>query len=528
MFVAVSLLSVPIPGVNEPHYLTKARSYVDTDWCANDFFLQSADAHAVFFAVVGPVTQLLTFAETILAGRVLSLMLLAWGWNMLGQQLQLARYQIVAAACAFCLIAASGNFSGEWVIGGFESKVPAYGCALAAVAFWLRAWCDESRRDYAIAGIMAGMAVSWHPVVGLWFCIGIAVTELLLVVLLRLRPASMSLSQNVTAPLLAQLRKLTANGVTFALVSFVFALPGLVPALQVVMTTDVSAEQRDQANYIQVFWRLAHHLDPSTFPARAWIHTGIVAMVFVLGFGCLAWRRRQPVAARSAWWPFIGLLAAAAATAAAGVAIGWHEGPAINAEHWQMRAFLLKFYPFRFFDALLPMATALVLAKALGAFIPRRTELILAGAFVLVTVAFAWRGQAVAPSGYSARTYVEWREACEWLKHNTPADSLIYSPRESFGMKLFAERAEYVCFKDCPQDSAGILEWNQRLWRIHHWSEASYQDKLYQDSDLVDLHDQTEVNYILTKRLGPFASEPVWKNSVWRIYPTLPNSTVVK
>lgn len=522
------MLSVPIPGVNEPHYLTKARSYVDADWCSNDFFLQSADAHAVFFAVVGPVTQVLSFTATIFLGRILSLLLLAWGWNMLGHQLQLNRHQIVVAACGFCLIAATGNFSGEWVIGGFESKVPAYGCALAAVAFWLKAWREESPKEYAVAGILAGQSVSWHPVVGLWFCIGIAVTELLLAFLIRSGQTTLAPSQRIESSLMQRLSNLSVHGMIFASVSFFFALPGLLPALRVVMTTDLPAERRDEANYIQVFWRLAHHLDPSSFPPQAWIHTAIVAMLCVFGLCCFAWRHRKSAPTRSAWWPFIGLLAAAAATAGAGVAVGWHDGRAIDLPNWQLRAFLLKFYPFRFFDALLPMTTALVLAKAIGTFVPQRGRIVFVGAFVTATLAAALQNQPTAPSGYSPRTYTTWLDACQWLKDNTPEDSLIYSPRESFGVKLFAERAEYVCFKDCPQDADGILEWNRRLWKIHHWSEAAYQDQMYQDTDLSTLHEQTGVTHILTKRLGPFTAKPLWQNSVWRIYETVAESSEQK
>jgi hypothetical protein len=518
VFVGVSLLSVPIPGVNEPHYLSKARSFADSEWCRNDFFLQSADAHAVFFAVVGPATKILSSTATILIGRILSLMLLAWGWKMLGQQLQLPKYQIVMAACGFCLIGMTGNFSGEWVIGGFESKVPAYGCALTAVAFWLKAWCSQKKRTYAVAGIMAGLAVSWHPVVGLWFCIGIAATELILAF-----PGAASGAQDsdFTMTLTDRLHNLIMNGITFVVVSICFAVPGLIPALRVVMASDLSREELSQADYIQVFWRLAHHLDPSSFPVQAWIHSAILSGICVGGLVWLAFRNlRTPTVGRSAWWPLIGLLAAAAITAAAGVMIGWHDGKAVDMPNWQLRAFLLKFYPFRFFDALLPVTTALLAAKLLAKHIAERIHRMAVCVLVIATLTAAHQQQPQAPSAYTSGTYAAWMEACVWLKHNTPPDSLIYGPRESFGLKLFAERAEYVCFKDCPQDAAGILEWNRRLWRVHHWSAVAYADQVYQDSDFATLREKTGVTHVLTKRLGPFTAKPVWQNSVWRIYET--------
>ena len=200
--------------------------------------------------------------------------------------------------------------------------------------------------------------------------------------------------------------------------------------------------------------------------------------------------------------------------------IGWHDGKAVDMPNWQLRAFLLKFYPFRFFDALLPVTTALLAAKLLAKHIAERIHRMAVCVLVIATLTAAHQQQPQAPSAYTSGTYAAWMEACVWLKHNTPPDSLIYGPRESFGLKLFAERAEYVCFKDCPQDAAGILEWNRRLWRVHHWSAAAYADQVYQDSDLATLREKTGVTHVLTKRLGPFTAKPVWQNSVWRIYET--------
>lgn len=521
VFLGVSLLSVPVPGVNEPHYLSKARSFAEPSWCQNDFFLQSVDAHAVFFAVVGPVTKWLSFSSTILVGRALSLMLLGWGWTTLGRQLGLSGTRIAISACTLCLVAMTGNFSGEWIIGGFESKVPAYGCAFVAVAWWLRAWQSPTKSQYALAAVMAGLAVSWHPVVGLWFCIGIAVTELLLV--LQRGPHDDTLLQRC--------RALGLHGIVFVAVSFLFALPGLVPALKIALSTNVPVEQRDQANLIQVFWRLAHHLDPSSFPQRAWIHTGVLSALFCTG---LVIRRIQHqrgqraekanwdtfASQRSTWWPMIGLLLASALTAAVGVVIGWYDGHPMEMPDWQLRAMLLKFYPFRFFDALLPVSVAFVLSTLRVKDVPSIVKKTAVGIFVVTTFAAAFWIRPSAPTAYSASTYAGWHEACRWLKLNSPENSVIYGPRESFGLKLFAERAEYVCFKDCPQDAAGILEWNSRLCIMHSWSENAYQDRLFDEADLTRLNQQTGITHILTRRLGPFAIEPVWQKGRWKIYET--------
>ena len=39
----------PVPEVNEAHYLSKAKHYWNPQWCDQDFFCNSADAHQVFY-----------------------------------------------------------------------------------------------------------------------------------------------------------------------------------------------------------------------------------------------------------------------------------------------------------------------------------------------------------------------------------------------------------------------------------------------------------------------------------------------
>src|SRR5579871_6062823 len=63
-FAVFSALRAPVPGVNEPHYLCKARHFWDNGWCSRDPFLQSANAHALFYWTIGWLTQWLTLEQT--------------------------------------------------------------------------------------------------------------------------------------------------------------------------------------------------------------------------------------------------------------------------------------------------------------------------------------------------------------------------------------------------------------------------------------------------------------------------------
>lgn len=534
VFLLYSFCRVPVPGVNEPHYLCKARAFYDSQWCGSDHFLQSSNAHFVFFALVGAATQVLPLAAVAIIGRVISLTLFGVAWSVLGRRLSLSPFAIVLSACCFCCIAMTGNFSGEWVVGGLEGKVPAYGFALLAISFWLDGMQSNARRRYVVAGACAGLSVAFHPVVGLWFCIGIALSEVFLL-LFRRGPSD-------DFPMLAG----TAwgqNGLSFSATAFIVSLPGLLPALLLLMSGDVAADEVDRANYIQVFWRLAHHLDPSTFPSRAWLHTLILTGVCIAG--CVGLRQLHAGSPQFVGWrPWLLLLMASAVFAGAGVAAGWHSGRATDLPDWPWRAVVLKFYPFRLFDALLPVTTALVLAGVVDAAVQRRVERreaeqslplgsvndglrqgVITTSFgaaiimcICIVTALALWQRPSAPGGYSPRQFTDWQIACDWIRQNTPTDSQVFTPRESFAFKWFAERAEYVCIKDCPQDAKGILEWNQRLWKIHDWSKDSFQNGRFDDADLDRLQNLTGCTFVLTRRLGPFESRPVFRNDTWRVY----------
>ena len=100
---------------------------------------------------------------------------------------------------------------------------------------------------------------------------------------------------------------------------------------------------------------------------------------------------------------------------------------------------------------------------------------------------------------------------------NTAKNALILTPvQESWAFKWYAHRAEFVSFKDCPQDGPGILEWNNRLVFLREWSEAALPDG-YSLAE-VDALKRRGITHIIARRLGPFNFEPVYKNETFRVY----------
>jgi hypothetical protein len=54
----------PTPDTNEAHYLSKARHAFDPSWGGGDFFLESREAHGVFYRLLGPLAAAMPLERT--------------------------------------------------------------------------------------------------------------------------------------------------------------------------------------------------------------------------------------------------------------------------------------------------------------------------------------------------------------------------------------------------------------------------------------------------------------------------------
>lgn len=454
-FLVVSFVSTPIPAVNEPHYLAMARHYWDSSWCAGDLFLESFPAHRVFYQTFGWLTLWFELATVALIGRVVSLAMLAAGWTSLATRLQRdssnnsgSAVAAILSAWLFLGLQATGNLSGEWLVSGFESKVIAYAFVLWAIT----AMCD---RRLLAASLLSGLAISFHPIVGLWHAAALVIAE---ISNLKFRIWSTG-----------QLRR----GLLAAALMALAASPGLLPAMS--MLNAGNARTAFAANYIQVFYRLKHHLDPMDFGLANFVGYGLLVALWL---AALVWlRRKQTLSANDRWW--IGYVAATVLFAIGGLLAGFGPRPAEFMAGYRWRMVLLKFYPFRLFDLLLPIAVAMLL--------PRLVRQRWLWSVCLAALAWALVSDRVFPprNRLPVAMQADWRDVCRWVAANTPADATFLTPDEAEAFKWFSQRAEYVNRKDCPQDAAGIVEWNDRLRRITKWSEESFSDdQVYSPDEL--------------------------------------------
>ncbi|MCA9090291.1 MAG: hypothetical protein KDA90_16850 [Planctomycetaceae bacterium] len=505
-----SLARVPIPGVNEPHYLTKARHYWDPAWCHGDLFLESSNPHLFFYATLGRLTTVLTLEQAAFWGRLICLAVVAWGWWQLCCGLvhrtslesthrspqeapQIHFTDALAPLAILLLLQASGTWSGEWLVGGIESKVLAYGCT-----FWGLGSLLQQR--WLRAAIGFGLAVSFHPLVGGWSV---------------LCAAAMLLwdwrTSRISCPPTSRL--------AFATGLFLLtALPGTIPALQMILSAD--PVQGAQADYLMVTQRLSHHLDPMSFPGSNWRFLGFLLAIWSL----LRFSHSTSVARRR--WETFTLCAVLAACV--GVLIAWGPRPWDEMPGAMWRVKLLKFYPFRLADLLVPMAVAFELVDYLqhqsqrllaNQRSPALRRLVIGGGCALTLGFSAWiPGPDQHPSGMQGQQLQDWITTCRWIDEHAPQDALLFAANERSAVKWYAQRPEFVNYKDCPQDAASLMVWNDRLWQIETWKLQVLADFRITRRELDQLHAATGITHLITSRLGPIQAEPVFQQGPFSIY----------
>lgn len=485
------------PDVNESHYLTKAKHYWQPEWCGGDLFLESGNAHVVFYAAVGWLTQHLSLAQTAWVARFAAWLLLAIGWLALNRAL-MPRTGIAPLTLAVCIVLWEvGDLAGEWVVGGVEGKVFAYGFVFLALASmvankWSRVW------------IYLGFATAFHVLVGGW-----CVLAALLVCgrEFKSRPTSFT----------AVLMPLSLGAA--------IAMLGIVPALTLDWGTDPKVVS--QAHRIYVFDRLPHHL----FPFRMSIFR-ILSYLAAVTLWIFCWRSGPRTESLTR---LHRLTAATVGFAATGVLISltavWSQ---------PFAAGLLRFYWFRLSDVMVPVAVTLSGAVWLTEEFtrgPRRARQVLALTVLIITLSIGGKfitrhldGRPAADvRGPAAKTaswkeaqmvYTDWRALCDWARNFTPPTARFLTPTASQTFKWYAHRAELVTRKDIPQDAESVVRWRRIRGEVGELGLYG-SDIRPPESEIRELAGRYLVQYVVvTRKKGdPSWDLPlVYRNSSFAIY----------
>ena len=493
----------PTPAVNESHYLPKAKHYWQPEWCAGDAFLESADAHLVFYWTIGWLTTLFSLPTVAWMGRLLAWLAFAWSWQRLSTTILGARYASVLSATLFVWLTSNMNFAGEWVVGGVEGKCFAYAavlCGLAELARgrWHRVWP------------WLGLGGAFHVLVGGWSAIVVAFVWLLEPREKRARLVPMLPSLVVAACL---------------------ALPGLVPALQLSTAGNELANQ--EAAGIYVFERLPHHLAPLSEPTK-YLKLRTTRFALPLFVFLLLWQVLQMQGSvdknpsRAVALQRICIFAAASfLICVAGLL--W-EGCTVA--YPRLSAQLLRYYWFRLADVGVPLGAVFLVGHWLEALYCRHSKLAapaltlalcLAGWNLLGTSIDRWQ-LPVAPAEKKIPASLAWQEACRWAAdHSSPAD-LFLVPRNSQSLSWHAARKSLVTWKDVPQDTNSLLNWyftyqDVFLYKDEFGEWVPYSSLAEQGTTRIHyLASKYKVDYLITNEYPPLDFPPVFTNAWYTIY----------
>lgn len=465
----------PPPDTNEAHYLAKARHYWNPDWCRGDFFLESADAHLVFYWTFGWVAAVLPLSAAAWVGRAAMWALQAWSWRRLSWAVVPRPMFAVLSAALMIVLLDWCELAGEWIADGVEAKSFAFVFVFLAVEAIVR-----NRWNYA--WLLLGAAAAFHVLVGGWTVVAAGCAWLASG---RLRPKLITMFPGLLG-------------------GFLLSLPGLLPGLA--LTRGFDPRTVSEANQIYVYDRLSHHLLPSDFAPDKYAAYGSLLLAFVVLCGATARTGKIEDGLRRLW----AIAAGAVLIGLAGMAIFFatQSDPAVAAK-------LLRYYFFRASDAFVPLSVALTLGALIARLEPFRPR--------VAAILLVW-GAAIAMIGVGARlidrqhdfrpgadrqslpayptpeetqaAFNAWRQLGDWIQANTPEGACFLTPRAQQTFKWYAQRAEVVSWKDVPQDAAALIEWRQRFQDVHGRAGLT----AYSDAELLELATKYKAQYIVLER----------------------------
>ena len=466
----------PPPDVNESHYLVKAKHFWNPQWCVRDLFLQSADVHLTFYVTVGWLTRWLSLEATAYVGRLLAWTVLAWGWLRWMRALTSTRLLGLLAAAWF-LVFSECRMAGEWVVGGVEAKPFAY----AFVFLGWAAWVTGNARS---CWLYFGLATVFHTVIGVWSFVAAIL-------------ACFARRQELP-PLRSVL--------VWILLGALLAAPTTWLAGRAVATARSFAEAR-QADRILVYERLGHHLAFHQFAYGSIakfvaLSAATVAVGRYLGRYDVRSTRQERLLQGTLWIAACGVLI--------DQSLLWNL---------DLAAMLLKYYWYRLADALVPAVAAAWIAVFYEHLVKRNAlwgqrflvvAMLVPTICLSVSLTYAQRDvrpraerhfdRTVEGKQRAQRKYENWLRVCEFIRSETPADALFWTPHGQQTFKWHAQRAEIVNWKDVPQDTAHVLEWKRRMEDLYPRDWPGLEVTAWSDEQIVEKLERYGATYLVVER----------------------------
>lgn len=540
-----------VPAINEPHYWTKAAHFWDPSFGKGDLFLESGDAHWLFFATFGYLTQLLPIRAAVWTGRFLIWLALAWSWTFLarslwardsgvtvGRSVGAIDQAIPLTGTLWAVIWLSGmhwgHWAGEWVIGGCESKGIAYAWIFLGIAMAIR-------KQWTLAWTLLGLASAFHVVTGIWVIVCVATVSFFLDCIL-VDPRQLGIPHTWTAKMHAWLRA-NRNG---WILCFCGVLVGALPAILIDWNADPTVATESAMK--QAYLRLGHHLVPTRFSPERWRWFGIELTLAVFFLLAMAFsepakgpdhkttQNESPRYLPNLFWSMaqdwrrcflsfprgIKFVVGSGMFAFVIAMIGLTIDLVFSTRQPALAAKILRFYWFRWNDVAMPMMIgAIALAFGSGWIvhqsIPKRIRgmawiAILVPGILLLYFRFDGAVRETIPAGDKAhlivktdteedqqKHYSDWIAVCDWIRDNTDKEGLWLTPRRQQSFKWHTGRPELACWKDAPQNAVALVEWGKRLTNAFQFNDRKILQP-WTEQKLQELRNQYGIRYVLLDR----------------------------
>jgi hypothetical protein len=344
----------------------------------------------------------------------------------------------------FFFVQNQSMIAGEWIVGGVDPKTVAYGFALMAFAMFFK-------KKYLIGFALAGAALSFHVLVGIYalYCAILAtvITE---------------------KPLHQVINSLFRNSWP-SLITGIFGILAIFKAI-----IPVNGIDANQAWKIYVELRVPHHVLPSAWHGNEWIILLVLATcIFLIVFLLI----------RNASTRFTAAYALASISLfIIGLTIFVLDKIA-----------LLRFYWIRYPDVMVPFLGMVTIALLLNGIanldfadypkIPKKIYWIqgilkygLPALFAIYAIFLVSESRSYVQGKYRRglnRDITKAQVVQQWISENTPEEAVFLIDPLLNEFYVYANRADFVSFSHPPQSAAEILEWYRRLTLINGNQEPS-------------------------------------------------------
>ena len=398
------------------------RSLYNSNWLNNDWYLNLKIPYRFLFSYpVGYFSDNFGFIKTIYIGRIISYLFFAITIKRLINTVRNTQAYIyyLLALIIFFTFFGFGSGAGEWMVGGLDTKVFAYGFVILSISYFLES-------DIKKWMIFSGLAVSFHLMIGTYSLISF----LPLIIIYQKRPDNYI--------------KDTVKLLPYFIIPASIGIYGIIYQL---IITSYNLSNIGWDIYVNV--RVPHHTIPSLFSRKIWIFLIIFSTtnIYIL-------LKTKVVK--------IKLLSIYALTTVgislSGLVVFFLFG----------NSYLLKYYFFRYADTMLPLLTIISLTYFISEVIKTyttKTKNFISYLVITIIISVFVFNMKLLFSEYQTysihKTYDT--EMITWVKNNTTTNDVFIVNPNSDMFYINYERPIFISWKHSPQNNNDLIEWYNRL-----------------------------------------------------------------